>query len=134
MALNDQFYRRLLLATKITKIHKMFEHPVIRSGTSEDRNAGHRSFNVFEVCSVRADECDSSLNCWQPHVVQDNVPSHGAQLCAQSELGQHKIEEMASIHKDDVKILGVVGKMGECSKGSLFDEPEPFSAEAPPLR
>jgi hypothetical protein len=39
-----------------------------------------------------------------------------------------KSNRWASIHKDDVKALGVVGKMGECSKGSLFDEPEPFSA------
>jgi hypothetical protein len=124
----------LLLATKITEIHKVLELPVILSGMSEDRNVGHWSLNVFEVRSVCADECDSSLNGWQAHVMQDNVSSHGAQLCTQSELGHDKIEEMASIHKDDVKVLGVVGKMGEGSKGSLFNEPEPFSAEAPPLR
>jgi hypothetical protein len=62
VALRNQFYRRLPLAAKVTKIHKVLELPVIRSGMSEDRNVGHRSFNVFEVRSVRADECDGSLN------------------------------------------------------------------------
>lgn len=60
--MRNQYYRRLPLATKVTKFHKVLELPVVRSGMSEDRTVGHRSFNVLEVRSVRADECDGSLN------------------------------------------------------------------------
>jgi hypothetical protein len=112
----------------------VLELPVIGSGALEHRNVGHWGLNIFEVCSVRVEEFDSSLNCWQPHVIQDNVPFHGAQLCTQCELRHDNVKEMAPIHKDDVKAFVTVGKMSECSKGSLFNEAESFPSEALSMR
>src|SRR5579864_552748 len=123
-----------LLAIKVAKIHKVLERPFIRSDASEHRNIGQPSFDVFEICSVRADESDSSLNGRQPHIMKNDAPSHRAQFYTHTKFGYNNIKEMPAIDKDDLKARGTVCKMGECSEGSLFNEPEPFTSEAPPNR
>ena len=76
-----------------SQFHKMLELPVIRSGR----------LNLGEVLAVLSDECDVALNGRQPHVLQDYVAAHGAQFPAHSKVGQREIEQMTSVHENNVK-------------------------------
>jgi len=108
----------------------MLELPVIRSGPPEDRDVANRRLNLGEVLAVLSDECDDALNRRQPHVFQDYVAAHGAQFPAHSNVGQREIEQMTSVHENNVQALRVVGKMSQRRKGALFDKPESFSADS----
>jgi hypothetical protein len=86
-----------------SQFHKMLELPVILSGPPEDRDVANRRLNLGEVLAVLSDECDDALNGRQPHVLQDYVAAHGAQFPAHSKVGQREIEQMTSVHENNVK-------------------------------
>jgi hypothetical protein len=48
-------------------------------------------------------ELPRALNGRQPHVVQDYGAAQGAQFPAHSKIGQREIEQMTSVHENNVK-------------------------------
>jgi hypothetical protein len=57
-----------------------------------ESESGHRDGSEAQRCFGRSE-----------HVVQDYVAAHGTQFPAHSKVGQREIEQMTSVHENNVK-------------------------------